>query len=160
MLSGSEKYYDDIYSAMGKDYALKQTKSHKFIQKYKRTDGNSLLDVACGTGTHAGFLSKYYKVRERTLTPTCSRSPGKSIPKSVSSKVTCGTFDLGTPIRCCHLPVQCHRLHEDENRPSKGSKEHEPPSPARRSPARGTLVFTRNNGMWAESRSIRWTNLI
>jgi SAM-dependent methyltransferase len=62
MLSGSEKYYDDIYSAAGKDYVAEAEKIHGFIQKYKCTDGNTLLDVACGTGTHAGFLSRNYKV--------------------------------------------------------------------------------------------------
>ena len=60
MLSGSEKYYDDIYRAMGKDYVLEAEKVHEFIQKHKCTDGKALLDVACGTGTHAGLLSKYY----------------------------------------------------------------------------------------------------
>jgi ubiquinone/menaquinone biosynthesis C-methylase UbiE len=62
MYSGSEKYYDEIYSAMGKDYAAEAYKAHEFIQKHKSTDGNTLLDVACGTGTHAGFLSQYYQV--------------------------------------------------------------------------------------------------
>lgn len=62
MYSGSEEYYDDIYSAMGKDYAAEAYKVHEFVQKYKGTDGNTLLDVACGTGTHAGFLSQYYEV--------------------------------------------------------------------------------------------------
>lgn len=62
MLSGSEKYYDDIYSAMGKDYVTEANRIHGFIQKFKCTDGNVLLDVACGTGTHAGLLTRYYKV--------------------------------------------------------------------------------------------------
>jgi ubiquinone/menaquinone biosynthesis C-methylase UbiE len=62
MYSGSEKYYDDIYDAMGKDYATEANKIHEFIQKHKRSDGNTLLDVACGTGTHAAILSQYYQV--------------------------------------------------------------------------------------------------
>ena len=62
MFSGSEKYYDDIYNTLGKDYPAETDKLHGFIQKYKCTDGNDLLDVACGTGTHAGLLNKYYEV--------------------------------------------------------------------------------------------------
>lgn len=62
MLSGSEKYYDEIYSSMGKDYAAEADKIHEFIRKYKQSDGNTLLDVACGTGTHAGLLGKHYNV--------------------------------------------------------------------------------------------------
>lgn len=62
MLSGSEKYYDDIYAATGKDYAAETNKLHNFVQKYKCTEENTLLDVACGTGEHAGLLSQHYKV--------------------------------------------------------------------------------------------------
>jgi ubiquinone/menaquinone biosynthesis C-methylase UbiE len=62
MLSGSEKYYDDIYAAAGKDYAAEADKVHGFIQKYKQNDGKRLLDVACGTGIHAALLSEKYKI--------------------------------------------------------------------------------------------------
>lgn len=62
MLSGSEKYYDDIYAATGKDYVEETNKLHELIQKYKCTDDDTLLDVACGTGKHAGLLSQHYKV--------------------------------------------------------------------------------------------------
>ena len=62
MLSGSEKYYDDIYNAMNKDYSAEANKVHEFIRKYKNSEGNKLLDVACGTGTHASFLTKFYQI--------------------------------------------------------------------------------------------------
>jgi ubiquinone/menaquinone biosynthesis C-methylase UbiE len=81
MLSGSEKYYDDIYSALGKDYAAEANKVHEFIQKYKRTDGNTLLDVACGTGTHAGLLSKHYKVEGTDVNADMLRVARKKHPE-------------------------------------------------------------------------------
>jgi ubiquinone/menaquinone biosynthesis C-methylase UbiE len=62
MLSGSEKYYDDIYSSTGKDYAAEADRVHELIQKHKQSSGTTLLDVACGTGTHAGFLRRRYDV--------------------------------------------------------------------------------------------------
>jgi ubiquinone/menaquinone biosynthesis C-methylase UbiE len=62
MLSGSEPYYDDIYFSMGKDYAAEAEKIRDFIQEHKLPDGSTLLDVACGTGTHAACLSQYYRV--------------------------------------------------------------------------------------------------
>jgi len=62
MLSGSEKYYDDIYGVTGKDYAAEAAKIHEFIQKYQQTPDNSLLDVACGTGWHISFLRERYSV--------------------------------------------------------------------------------------------------
>lgn len=47
--------YDLIYSY--KDYKKEVKKVKKLIKKYKSTDGNELLDVACGTGEHL----KYFK---------------------------------------------------------------------------------------------------
>ena len=46
--------YDLIYSF--KDYKKEVKKIKKLIKKYKRTDGNELLDVACGTGKHLQYF--------------------------------------------------------------------------------------------------------
>lgn len=62
MFSKSERFYDELYEALGKDYFKETEKVHRIIQKYKRSKGNLLLDVACGTGTHAGYFRKYYRV--------------------------------------------------------------------------------------------------
>ncbi|HEX9388515.1 MAG TPA: class I SAM-dependent methyltransferase [Anaerolineales bacterium] len=95
MLAGSEKYYDDIYSTMGKDYVAEANKLHEFIQKYKRTDGNDLLDVACGTGTHAGLLSKYYKVEGTDLNADMLKVARKKHPTIRFTQVDMKNFDLG-----------------------------------------------------------------
>ncbi|MFN8386707.1 MAG: class I SAM-dependent methyltransferase [Anaerolineales bacterium] len=58
--------------ALGKDYAKETEKTHKLIQKYCQSGGVNLLDVACGTGTHAGYLSKYYKVEGMDIDPNMS----------------------------------------------------------------------------------------
>lgn len=63
MFSKSAQYYDKIYASIDKDYAAEVSKLQTFIQNHKETPGNSLLDVACGTGIHAEFLSKYYQVQ-------------------------------------------------------------------------------------------------
>ena len=70
MFSKSAKYYDDIYGSIDKDYSVEVAKIHGLLQKHKRTGGNSLLDVAGGTGVHAGALSKYYKVEGLDLDAT------------------------------------------------------------------------------------------
>jgi ubiquinone/menaquinone biosynthesis C-methylase UbiE len=62
MFSKSAQYYDEIYASVDKDYAAEASKTHAVIQKCKQTKGKHLLDVACGTGLHAGLLSKYYRV--------------------------------------------------------------------------------------------------
>ncbi len=63
MFSKSAQYYDEIYASIDKDYAAEAAKLHKIVQKYRQTKGKSLLDVACGTGHHAGYLARYYQVQ-------------------------------------------------------------------------------------------------
>lgn len=48
------KYYDLIYS--WKDYKKETNKINKLVKKYKKSDGNKLLDVACGTGKHLEYF--------------------------------------------------------------------------------------------------------
>jgi SAM-dependent methyltransferase len=54
MFSKSQQYYDAIYS--GKDYAQEAAHVKRLIAEHKRSDGNALLDVACGTGGHVPYL--------------------------------------------------------------------------------------------------------
>ncbi len=49
------KYYDLIYH--WKDYKIESKTLKEIIKKYKKSDGNNLLDVGCGTGIHL----KYFK---------------------------------------------------------------------------------------------------
>jgi len=48
------KYYDRIYSF--KDYLDEAVRLQNLIMKYSESDGNMLLDVACGTGLHLKHL--------------------------------------------------------------------------------------------------------
>jgi SAM-dependent methyltransferase len=50
----SQRFYDAIYRS--KDYAEEARTLKKFIAAYKRSQGNALLDVACGTGGHVPYL--------------------------------------------------------------------------------------------------------
>lgn len=50
------KYYDLIYSL--KDYKNETKKINALISKYKKSKGDSLLEVACGTGKHLEYLKK------------------------------------------------------------------------------------------------------
>jgi len=62
MFSKSAKFYDAIYASMGKDYIAEAQKVHELIQKFKKSSGDTLLEVACGTGLHASVLQKFYQV--------------------------------------------------------------------------------------------------
>lgn len=52
------KYYDLIYS--WKDYENEAVKISELIKKYKKSGGNKLLDVACGTGKHIEYFRKNF----------------------------------------------------------------------------------------------------
>jgi SAM-dependent methyltransferase len=62
MFTKSAAYYDAIYSARGKDYAHEARLLHALIQHHKRALGNTLLDLACGTGSHLHYLQQWYQV--------------------------------------------------------------------------------------------------
>ena len=48
------KYYDRVYSF--RDYLDEAVRLQNLIIKYSESGGNSLLDVACGTGLHIKYL--------------------------------------------------------------------------------------------------------
>jgi ubiquinone/menaquinone biosynthesis C-methylase UbiE len=52
--------YDTIYSF--KNYQKEVATIHQLIQQHKRSPGNDLLDVACGTGGHITYLKNDYSV--------------------------------------------------------------------------------------------------
>jgi ubiquinone/menaquinone biosynthesis C-methylase UbiE len=62
MFTLSAHIYDTIYLNSGKDYEAEAESVHGLTQKYLGSGGNSLLDVACGTGIHSGYFRKYYRV--------------------------------------------------------------------------------------------------
>ncbi|MEM4638031.1 MAG: class I SAM-dependent methyltransferase [Candidatus Woesearchaeota archaeon] len=52
------KYYDYIYHK--KDYATESKNIIALIERFKKSSGKELLDVACGTGKHLYYLRKKY----------------------------------------------------------------------------------------------------
>jgi ubiquinone/menaquinone biosynthesis C-methylase UbiE len=81
MYSKSANFYDDIYAANGKDYQKEAATANKIIQKYKKSTGNNLLDVGCGTGIHANLLSRHYKVEGLDVEPKMLTVAKKNFPK-------------------------------------------------------------------------------
>ena len=62
MYNRSAIIYDAIYQSQGKDYAGEAQKLSTLIEQHKLSAGNSLLDVACGTGSHLAYLRQDFKV--------------------------------------------------------------------------------------------------
>jgi len=94
MFSKSARYYDEIYASVDKNYAAEASKAHKIIQKYKQSPGKALLDVACGTGAHAEYLSSYYDVEGMDLDSKMLAIARKKHPKIRFRRGDMTSFDL------------------------------------------------------------------
>jgi SAM-dependent methyltransferase len=76
----SADYYDVIYDAVGKNYLAESKRLRQLIRLHKKSKGNTLLDVACGTGRHVSYLKSSYSVEgldlnRRLLTIAKRRNP-------------------------------------------------------------------------------------
>jgi len=91
----SAVYYDLIYEATGKDYGRESQRIHELIQQQKRTLGNALLDVACGTGGHPTYLREHYVVEGLDLSPEMLDIARKRHPDLVLHQADMTSFDLG-----------------------------------------------------------------
>jgi SAM-dependent methyltransferase len=58
LFSKSQAYYDAIYGF--KDYAAETARLCAVVDAHKRSPGNALLDVACGTGAHIACLPERF----------------------------------------------------------------------------------------------------
>ncbi len=91
----SAKYYDLIYTNMGKDYAAEAEKIHALARKFGHSEGKDLLDVACGTGLHAGYLSKFYRVEGLDIDAGMPEAAREKHPEIHFHKGDMRDFDLG-----------------------------------------------------------------
>ena len=62
MYNRSAMIYDAIYHSQGKDYAAEAQKICALIQQYKKSEGKSFLDLACGTGNHIVYLQEKFEL--------------------------------------------------------------------------------------------------
>lgn len=95
MFSKSAKYYNALYASMGKDYIGETQKVHQIIQKHKISPGNSLLDIACGTGLHASVFQQHYQVEGLDLDNEMLEVARESYPEIPFHQADMAEFDLG-----------------------------------------------------------------
>ncbi len=84
--------YDAIYSF--KNYEKEATKLHQLIQQHKRSPGNDLLDVACGTGGHIAYLKGNYSVEGLDISGPMLRLAKKKHPDVVFYRRDVTNFKL------------------------------------------------------------------
>jgi ubiquinone/menaquinone biosynthesis C-methylase UbiE len=82
MFSKSAELYDTIYLSRGKDYAAEARAVHELVQKYLNSGGKTLLDVACGTAIHTGYLGEHYQVEGLDLDEQMLKVARKKLPET------------------------------------------------------------------------------
>ena len=87
------KYYDLIHNE--KDYKGEVERVSQLISKFKKSPGNKLLDVACGTGQHTKFLKKDYSVEGLELCKDMLEIARKKNPKVTFHEDRMESFKLG-----------------------------------------------------------------
>jgi len=87
------KYYDLLYSL--KDYELEACKLKELITKHKRSNGNELLDVACGTGHHLKHLKDYFSCTGVDVSEDMIQLARKNVGDVVFKQADMTTMELG-----------------------------------------------------------------
>ncbi len=95
MYARSAAIYDAIYHAMGKDYAGEVRKLKAFIREHKRSAGNSLLDVGCGTGGHIAYLRENFHVEGLDNSAEMLALARTKYPDVIFHQADMADFDLG-----------------------------------------------------------------
>ncbi|NOZ29640.1 MAG: class I SAM-dependent methyltransferase [Chloroflexi bacterium] len=93
MYARSARFYDALYA--WKDYRREAEKLHRWIQQYKRSPGNALLDVACGTGKHLVHLREHYEVEGLDLNAEMLEIARQRLPDVTFHQADMADFDLG-----------------------------------------------------------------
>jgi len=86
--------YDVLYAAAGKDYAAEAADLHRLIQEL-RPGSRTLLDVACGTGTHLRYLADNYDVAGVDRSPQMLAEAAAFLPGTPLVEADMRSFELG-----------------------------------------------------------------
>ncbi len=95
MYNRSAAIYDAIYHGMGKDYAAEAARLEALVRQYKQSDGNSLLDVACGTGCHIAHLREKFQVEGLDYSEEMLAEARAKYPDIAFHHADMAEFDLG-----------------------------------------------------------------
>jgi ubiquinone/menaquinone biosynthesis C-methylase UbiE len=93
MFSKTAQYYDLIYSQ--KDYQTEVEKLLAFIGEHRSSNGDRLLDVACGTGHHIQYLKEHFNVEGLDLDSKLLEIAHNQNPEVTFHEGNMIDFDLG-----------------------------------------------------------------
>ena len=86
------KYYDVFYKR--KNYKKETAIIENLISKYKKTEGNELLEVACGTGRYLEYLKKGFDCTGLDLNGEMLKIAKKKLPSLEFVKANMINFNL------------------------------------------------------------------
>lgn len=78
------RYYDLIYS--WKNYKQECNKIKLLIKKYKKSEGNDLLEIACGTGKHIQYFKDSFSILATDANPAMLTIAKKNYPNIAFKK--------------------------------------------------------------------------
>ncbi|NHJ46384.1 MAG: class I SAM-dependent methyltransferase [Asgard group archaeon] len=87
------KYYDKIYH--DKDYKKEVDDIKKIVSKYKKSKGNKLLDIGCGTGGHLQHLVKDFKCTGLDLNKDILKIALEKVPQISTVQSDMSDMELG-----------------------------------------------------------------
>lgn len=86
------KYYDLIYH--WKDYEKEAKQVIDYISKFKHSDSNTLLDVACGSGSHLQYFAESFDCTGIDLNAEIMEIARKKLPEIDFIQADMSDFDL------------------------------------------------------------------
>ncbi len=94
--SRSAQYYDALLTASGKNYARESAVVGELIARYKRSPGNRLLDVGCGTGRHLEYLCERFECEGLDIDRSMLGAASERCPKARLHLTDMIGFNIGT----------------------------------------------------------------
>ena len=88
------QYYDAIYESL-KDYRQEADEVRQLLAQYTQREIHELLDVACGTGLHAQYLSEHFHVEGLDLSAEQLEVAKRRLPDTVFYLADMTAFDTG-----------------------------------------------------------------
>lgn len=102
------KYYDIMY-VNDESYRSEVEKVVSLVKQYKKSEGNALLDIACGTGAQATYLQDYFTVTGIDICEEMLTLAKNKVKNATFINADMCEFNLSNQFRCYRKSVWLYR---------------------------------------------------